>query len=304
MARILIGISSWADRTLLESGFYPEAVKSPAGRLRYYSEHFPVAEIDSSYHYLPTRSNLELWLNNVPKGFVFDLKAFSLLTQHPTPFSSLPKTIRDEFGSQIKAKGNVYLHHLPLEAVDSLWQGFIRTAETIRQAGKLGTALFQFPPWFHPDEKNFEYIAQVSRILAPYQMAVEFRFNAWLDDRNREKTKQFLLAHKITLVCVDEPQGFSTSLPPLAEVTAPLGFVRFHGRNRETWEQKGSAADEKFRYLYEENELKEWLPRVRDMAHKTDELHIIFKNKYRDYPVKNAREFGRLLGSETGSLEI
>ena len=107
MARILIGISSWADKSLVESGFYPKEIKMPAERLHYYSQNFPVAEIDSSYHHFPTRHDLDLWLNNVPDGFIFDLKAFSLFTQHPTPFGSLPRMIRDEFGSRITAKGNI-----------------------------------------------------------------------------------------------------------------------------------------------------------------------------------------------------
>ncbi len=69
MSRILIGTSSWADHSLVESGlFYPPEVKTPAGRLSYYSERFPIAEIDSSYHYFPTRQNLNLWLENTDSG--------------------------------------------------------------------------------------------------------------------------------------------------------------------------------------------------------------------------------------------
>ncbi|MBI4285215.1 MAG: DUF72 domain-containing protein [Chloroflexi bacterium] len=304
MARVLIGISSWADKSLMESGFYPEEIKTPAERLRYYSQNFPVAEIDSSYHHFPTRRDLDLWLGNAVEGFVFDVKAFSLFTHHPTPFNSLPGTIRDEFGPRIKAKGNVYLHHLPPEAVDSLWQGFVRTIETFRRAGKFGAALFQFPPWFHPDSKNFDYMAHVRERLSSYPVAVEFRFGAWLDEANRKKTLGFLKEHGMALVCVDEPQGFASSVAPIAEVTAPPGFVRFHGRNREAWGRKDVTADEKFRYLYEENELEEWVPRIRAMAHEADELHIIFKNKHADFPVRNARQLGRMLGAASGTLTI
>ena len=89
MSQILIGTSSWADHSLVESGlFYPPEVKTPAGRLSYYSERFPIAEIDSSYHYFPTRQNLTLWLENTPPGFVFDIRAFNLFTGHPTPLAT------------------------------------------------------------------------------------------------------------------------------------------------------------------------------------------------------------------------
>ena len=122
--------------------FYPADVKTPEARLGYYAARFPVTEIDSSYHFFPTQRNLALWLDNTPVGFAFDVKAFSLFTQHPTPFSSLPKSIREKYSDQIHAKGNVYLHHLPDLAVDELWLIFIRAIESFRNAGKLGAVLF------------------------------------------------------------------------------------------------------------------------------------------------------------------
>ena len=97
MAKILVGTSSWADHSLVESGlFYPAEVKTPADRLSYYAKRFPIAELDSSYHFFPTRQNKDLWLNNTPSGFTFDLRAYSLFTGQPTTVSSLPRTIREE----------------------------------------------------------------------------------------------------------------------------------------------------------------------------------------------------------------
>jgi uncharacterized protein YecE (DUF72 family) len=86
-----------------------------------------------------------------------------------------------------------------------------------------------------------------------------------------------------------------TSVEPLAEVTSSIGIIRFHGRNTENWEKKDIPAHERYKYLYREDELREWLPRIRKMADATDELHIIFKNKYQDNPVKNAGQMARLL---------
>ena len=296
MGRILVGISAWSDRSLVESGFYPAGVKTPGDRLRYYGHEFPIAEIDSSYHFFPTRRNLELWLENTPQGFTFDVKAFSLFTLHPTPFGSLPRGIRDSLGHLAEHKGNLYPHHLPAEALDALWQGFARPLEAIRSAGKLGVVLFQFPPWFHPSPENLEYIGRCRDRLASYRLAVEFRVGAWLDDGHREDTLRFLREHGLTLVCVDEPQGFRSSVAPVAGVTAPLAFIRFHGRNGENWEKKGIPADERYSYLYDEKELEEWVPRIAAMAEKSAELHVIFKNKHGDYPVRNARQLRRMLG--------
>jgi uncharacterized protein YecE (DUF72 family) len=96
-------------------------------------------------------------------------------------------------------------------------------------------------------------------------------------------------------VAVDEPQGFSSSVPPVTAVTAPLAMVRFHGRNRETWERTGISTAEKFRYLYDEAELKPWVPNLRKMAADASEVHALMNNCYSDYSVRNAADLSELL---------
>jgi len=295
MGRVLIGVSSWSEPELVHSGFYPVEVKTAEARLKYYASQFQVAEIDSSYHFFPTQHNLNLWLGNTPESFLFNLKAFSLFTQHPTPFSSFPKTIREKYAGQIRTRDNVYLHHLSQAALEELWAVFIRTVDIFQKAGKLGAVLFQFPPWFHPEPKNFDYISSCREKLARYRMAVEFRVSSWLENHFSE-TVEFLREHKITLVCVDEPQGFKSSMPAVAEVTSPLAIIRFHGSNKENWEDKSAVLTEKYNYLYSESELQEWIPRIRSMAERSEELHIIFKNKHADFPVRNAIQMKELLG--------
>jgi len=294
MGRILVGISAWADQQLVKSRlFYPSDAGTPAKRLRYYAERFDLAEIDASYHYLPTRNNLKLWLENTPPGFTFNIKALSLFTQHPTPFGALPRTIREKLN--ITQRGNIYLHHLPSEVVAELYQAFKQVISPLSSAGRLGAVLFQFPPWFVPQEKNFEHITKCKEEVSPYAMAVEFRVGRWFDDENRERTLDFLRQQQISLVCVDEPLGLRSSVPAISEITAPLGIVRFHGRNKANWEKKGVTPSEKSNYLYREEELKEWLPRIRYMAEQSHELHIVFKNKFQDFPVRNALQMKVLL---------
>jgi len=104
----------------------------------------------------------------------------------------------------------------------------------------------------------------------------------------------------LPLVCVDEPQGFPSSVPPLAEVTAPLAVVRFHGRNAATWEAKGITVAERFNYLYSPEELQEWVPRIGRLAQEAEEVHVLFNNCYRDYAVRNARQMAETLGQPTG----
>ena len=297
MSKILIGTSSWADHSLVESGlFYPPEVKTPASRLSYYAQRFPIAEIDSSYHHFLTRQNLTLWLENTPPGFVFDIRAFSLFTGHPTPPHALPRSIREEHEELANHKGNLYLHHLPEDVADRLWEIFASYARTLESARKLGVILFQFPPWFHPNKENFDYLIACRERFPRHQLAVEFRTGDWLSADNLGETLAFLRRHGLALICVDEPQGMETSVPTVAEVTSSVGMVRFHGRNAENWEKKGIPAQERFTYLYSRDELKTWVPHIRRMAEQADEVHVIFKNKSQDFPVRNAWEFAGMLG--------
>lgn len=100
----------------------------------------------------------------------------------------------------------------------------------------------------------------------------------------------------MTYVVVDEPQGFPSSVPPVVASTNPkLAIARFHGRNAETWDRQGLTAAERFRYLYSEDELREWVPPLRELAGKAQRLHVLMNNCYADYGVRNAAMIGQLL---------
>ena len=295
MGNILVGTSSWADRSLVVSGrFYPPEIKTPAARLNYYSKEFPIAEIDTSFHFFPTSHNLALWLDNTPEGFTFDIRAYSMFTGHPAQFAALPASIRRQYPDLVEHK-TLYLHHLPVPAVEQLWGLFAAYAATVEKAGKLGVVLFQFPPWFHPSEENREYLISCRERLRDYRLAVEFRTGDWVTGETLPTTLAFLRRHGIALVCVDEPQGLKTSVPPVTAATASVAMVRFHGRNTETWEKRGSSPADRFNYLYKREELEEWAVKVKELSLQAEKVHVIFKNKFEDYSARNARDFNVLL---------
>ena len=124
---------------------------------------------------------------------------------------------------------------------------------------------------------------------------MEFRHNSWLNEKNRERTIEFLTDNKLPFVCVDEPQGFKSSVPPVIEATSDIAIIRFHGRNAAIWEKKGTTVQERFNYLYSEDELKEWVPKVRELAGKTRQLHILFNNNYEYKAVRNAGQMKLIL---------
>ena len=142
-------ISSCTEKTLIDGGkFYPPSVKSAEARLRYYSSQFPVVEVDSTYYAIPKERTAGLWVSRTTAGFVFDVKAFRIFTQHPTGLAVLPRDIREDVPDRLKEKRNLYYRDLPQEITNELWRRFESALLPMDSAGKLGVVLFQFPPWF------------------------------------------------------------------------------------------------------------------------------------------------------------
>jgi uncharacterized protein YecE (DUF72 family) len=295
--KILVGSCSWADKTLIDAKWYPPAAKSPEDRLRFYAEHFPIVEVDSTYYAIPLQRNPEAWVERTPPHFTFDVKAYGLFTLHGSATQALPKELKAQLPPNVAEKRNVYYKDLPPEIGEELWRRFLEVLLPMDSAGKLGVVLFQFPPWFGPRADNREYILQVKERLGQYRLAVEFRNRAWMESQeDQQRSLGFLRENAITYVCVDEPQGFKTSVPPVVAATTSLGVLRMHGHNQEMWTKKTNTAAERFDYLYSEDELREWAPQIRRLADETSETHVLFNNCHRDYSVRNARQIGELLG--------
>ncbi|MBI2934144.1 MAG: DUF72 domain-containing protein [Chloroflexi bacterium] len=296
MGKILVGISAWTEPTLIQSGrFYPDWARSAEARLNFYASQFPIVEVDSTFFGMPSENTARLWTTRTPDDFVFNIKAFRLFTSHPTQPRVLPKDIRESLPPQLKEKKTLYYRDLPPEIVNEMFGRFASALLPLDSGGKLGVIVFQFPPWFFPGNEQQEHIAFCQEKLPQYRIAVEFRSASWLNEKNIGRTFDLLRQRDLAYVCVDEPQGFKSSVPPVAEATSDIGIVRFHGRNRDTWEAPTTSAADRFNYLYNENELKEWAPKIKGLASKTGQLHVIFNNCYSDNAVVNARQMRLML---------
>jgi uncharacterized protein YecE (DUF72 family) len=126
-------------------------------------------------------------------------------------------------------------------------------------------------------------------------LAIEFRHGSWVNAKNIDRTMTFLQDNKLAYVCVDEPQGLNSSVPPVIAVTSDVSMIRFHGRNKTAWERENVAASGRFNYLYNEEELKEWQARVKELSGKAKQLHVIFNNCYDDKAIRNARQIRLML---------
>jgi uncharacterized protein YecE (DUF72 family) len=292
MARIRVGTASWTDKTLIASGWYPPEANTPEERLRFYARQFSLVEVDATYYALPAEQTAASWAERTPAGFIFNVKAFSLFTGHPTPVRALPADLREAAGKS--GKDRVYRSGVDPAVTDQAWDRFLAALEPLRRAGKLGAILLQFPPWFSISRANKEYIVACAERVAPDRVCVEFRNRTWMTDDNRAGTLGFLADRRLPYVCVDMPQGYPSSIPPVLAATSDLAVVRMHGHS-DKWDSKD--IQERFRYRYTADELGEWAPKIRELADSAEVTHVLFNNCYGNDAQVNARQLADRLGT-------
>jgi len=304
-ATVRIGTASWTDPTMTAPGvFYPPDADTAEERLVYYANQFPVVEVDATYYALPSRRTGELWLERTPPDFTFDVKAHALMTGQPSELKRLPKDLRDALPAELLDRRRVYARDLPRGVEDEIWARFLDGIEPLRSSGKLGAVFLQYPRWFFPTGESRDEIVKAKERLGDTPFAVELRHASWFNEKNRDRTIAFLEKHQVPFVMVDAPPGTKSSVPPIGVVTSPkLAVVRFHGRRTETWEKSGIPVVERFRYLYDESELGEWVPKIREAAEQVPEVHVLMNNCYANYATTNAREIAELLASSIPRLE-
>ena len=296
--RILVGTSSWTDKTLIASGrFYPPSATTPEDRLRFYASQFPIVEIDSSYYGIPTVENAQRWVERTPPGFVFNIKAYRLFTRHQTPIASLAKEVRAALPASTRK--TVYDKDVPDEVALELWRQFRAVLEVLRAGRRLGAVHMQFAPWvaFHPE--TFAYLEHCRAMLAGFTVAVEFRNKTWFEgERHVRRTLAFERENGFVNVVVDEPQGIANTIPAVWEITNPdLAVVRLHGRNHGTWNRKGlTASSQRFDYDYRDDELADIAREVDGLARGAATTHVLFNNNYQDQGQRGAATLTRLLG--------
>jgi uncharacterized protein YecE (DUF72 family) len=276
-ARILVGTCNWSDH----AGFYPTTVK-PADRLAYYARYFPIVEVDSTFYHPPSVQSATRWAAMTPDDFVFNVKAYRTLTLHE----------RDAHGTVTVPTAEIA-------------RQFRSSIAPLREAGKLRTILFQFPPWFTATASHRDHLQRLRGYFPDDLLAAEFRHRSWLLPEKRERTFATLRDLTIVYTIVDEPQDGWNSVPPAVAVTNPaLAIIRFHGRNQETWNNpalKGTM--ERYNYRYTAAELACWLPDIQRIATEAREIHLLFNNNAGNHAAPNALEMQGLLGQHPRSPE-
>jgi uncharacterized protein YecE (DUF72 family) len=296
VGEIKVGISSWTEKTLVkETEFYPRGTRNPEGMLHHYASQFPLVEADAGFYRMPSEDTAIKWAERTPGGFTFNVKVFRAFTLHPFEVSALPKPVQASVPAEAREKKRLSWRDLPEALQQDLLEHFRQAQRPLHFGHKLGALLIQLPKWVFPSHETREHLLALKKAWPDYQLAVEFRNDSWISDKNLERTLRFLSDNDLTFVCVDEPQ-IDHTLPPLAEATSSrLAMVRFHGRNTDSWNKRVDSAAERFDYDYSETELREWLPKLIALSDRAQETHAIMNNCHRDYAVNSARLLGTLL---------
>ena len=295
---VLVGTCSWADPSLIQSKrFYPRGHGTAEKRLAYYASQFPIVEVDSSFFAMPQAANARLWAQRTPADFVFNIKAFRLLTGHQTPPQSLPPDIAALLPPLQGSKKNHYYADVPQELRDELWRRFIEAIEPLREAGKLKAAHFQFAPWVSNTAAWRAHVEHCVERMAGHLLAVEFRNQTWFAPERAESTLAWERELGVAHVVVDEPQGVGNYAQGVWEVTNPaLAVVRLHGRNQETWAAKGlTAASERFNYVYGDDEINELAKKIDALTERAFQLHALVNVNFEDQGVQAAQRLEREL---------
>ena len=242
--------------------FYPEGLPE-RDMLPYYARHFDTVEINFTYYRLPSAYALGAMARKVPEGFLFTVKASQELTHGR-------------------------------EDNEQAFARFIEALKPLEDQGKFGCVLAQFPWSFRPGAENRAYLEYLREQFRDLPVVVEFRNAGWVSEET------FALLHRLRLgfCCVDEPR-LKGLMPPIAQVTGPIAYLRFHGRNAAKWWQHEESW-ERYDYTYSEDELREWLPKIQEMESAAETLYIFANNHWQGQAVGTARQLRLLLEAEAG----
>lgn len=265
---VRFGTAGWSYKDW-DGIFYPPGMQMrKVHALEYLARFFDTAEINTSF-YGPIKPEVaKVWCRKVaavnPK-FLFTAKLYRAFTHSPIavmePTSAA--TIRPTDEDEVKTR----------EGLDAL-----------AGEGRLGALLIQFPVSFKNTSLNREYLERLLRQFIEYPRVVEVRDSSW----SNAETLDTFAQQNVGFCNIDQPL-IGRSLAPTEHVTAPIAYVRLHGRNYDQWFDSDNRND-RYNYLYKESELQDWRDRVVSVARKAQTTYVITNNHFESKAGVNALE--------------
>jgi uncharacterized protein YecE (DUF72 family) len=257
-------------------------------RLWWYSRFFDAVEVNTSFSAIPSAATTALWARRTPPGFMFNVKAYSLLTGHYLDVARLPDALKKMLPRAQGARPRVPSAALGSKARSWAFAELRKGLQPLKLTGKLGYVLFELAPSLTPTEETLFYLTTLPHEIPDAPVAVEFRNRSWFGERT-DKTLQFLKDHGLTYVSVDGPRSWATVLPA---VTSSTAVFRLHGRGKQP------SASRKSDYLYKEKEL-EGIARIAGAFDgRAARVHVAMNNHQRDYPATDALQLKQMLLKE------
>ena len=264
--RIHVGTAGWSYRDW-EGLFYPKPHPRGFDPLAYLARYMDVVEVNSTF-YRPVDADVaRRWVDRVASSpeFRFTAKLSKRFTHD-----------RDTAFTRAE--------------VDEVRRGFA----PMNDASRLGAVLLQFPWSFRRTEENRQWLDDVTRAFEEFPLVVEVRHASWAVPQFYDE----LTERGIGFVNIDQPL-FRHSVKPSATTTAPVGYVRIHGRNYRDWFRKDAGVEARYDYLYSPAELEPWAARTREVAQSgAEDVYAVTNNHYRGQAGVNALQLMSMVKDE------
>ncbi len=252
---VFVGTSGWSYPDW-EGIFYPR--RKPAGfdELRYLAQYFSAVEINNTFYRPPVATVSERWVERTADRprFHFTLKLWQRFT-----------------------------HEREIPYADEHLTAFKQGIEPLAKSDRLGGILIQFPWSFQNTPEERDFLAKLSGDFADYRRFVEVRHKSWQND----ETFRFLRELGLNWTNIDQPVS-KTSVVPSAVVTGDAAYVRLHGRNYGAWFSKDAGRDDRYNYLYSDEELDGWVRKIRELVETSSVIYAFTNNHFRAQAAANA----------------
>jgi len=290
-----VGLCSWQDKSMIEQGkFYPRKTMQAEERLWWYSQYFDTVEVNSTFYAPLSPMNAVMWAKRTPDHFLFNVKAYALLTGHHLDAVRLPVELKDLLPAtaQPNRRGQFENQLFAQEARDWAFETFRQALIPLQDTGKLGYVLFQFAPWVKYGDQAMAYLESLPARLPGVTIAVEFRDRSWIPEHTDE-VLHHLAQHGISYVSIDAPV-LESGVPPILALTSPVAVLRLHGRNTAGYlkQLRGEqpAVAEKYDYLYSKEEITELADKARGLRRHARRVYVGFNNNHEDFPAINGMQ--------------
>jgi uncharacterized protein YecE (DUF72 family) len=262
---IRIGSAGWSYPDW-DGIVYPPRRSRGFDALTFLASYLDCVEINSSFYRIPDPGIVASWAERTARfeRFVFSAKLWRGFTHAPEALAAAGEG-----------------------AAESAFKASMRP---LREAGKLGPVLIQFPYSTHNTPASRSRLREILDRFGEFSLVVEFRHASWMT----EDLLGFLRERGAAFCNIDQP-AISSNVPPTAHATGTTAYVRLHGRNSEAWFEEGAGRDRRYDYLYSAEELDAWAGRIRALAARAKDVIVIANNHYRGQGVANALELRSIL---------